>query len=177
MKQRGNNAIGPYIHKPAELQPYNPLYPNIAQYVADLIRTKLNCVKVEHIGSTAIEGCDGKNIIDLMALYPKGFLEKTKDALSALGFQPQPHKDPFPENRPMRVGAVDYDGLLFQIHVHVIHQDDAEAILTLKFRDILRKDKQLRDRYVQCKRQILQAGSTDSLDYCRAKSSFIEKVV
>jgi GrpB-like predicted nucleotidyltransferase (UPF0157 family) len=177
MKQRGNNVIGPYIQKPVELQPYNPLYPNVAQYLADLIRTKLNCVKVEHVGSTAIEGCVGKGIIDLMVLYPEGFLEKTKDALSSLGFQPQPHKEPFPENRPMRVGSADYKDQLFQIHVHVIHQGDAESLSTLKFRDMLRKDKRLRDRYVQCKRLILQAGTIDSLDYCRAKSSFIEKVI
>jgi GrpB-like predicted nucleotidyltransferase (UPF0157 family) len=175
MKQRGNNVIGPYIHKPAELQPYNLIYPDVAQYVADLIRTKLDCVKVEHIGSTAIEGCDGKGIIDLMLLYPEGFLEKTKDVLSSLGFQPQPHKDPFPENRPMRVGSVDYKGLVFQIHAHVIKKDDAEALSTLKFRDMLRKDKRLRNRYIQCKRQILKMGITDSLDYCKAKNDFIEQ--
>lgn len=177
MKQHKNNAIGPYIHKPAELQPYNPIYLDVAQYVADLIRAKLDYVKVEHIGSTAIEGCDGKGIIDLMLLYPEGFLEKTKDALSSLGFQHQPHKDPFPENRPMRVGSIDYKGIVFQIHAHVIEKDDTEAFSTLKFRDMLRKDKRLRDRYIQCKRQILQAGTTESLDYWRAKSAFIEKVI
>ena len=174
MKHRGNNIIGPYIHKPAELQSYNPIYRDVAQYVADLIRTKLECVKVEHIGSTAIEGCDGKGIIDLMLLYPEGFLEKIKNALSSLGFQPQPHRDPFPENRPMRVGSVVYKGLVFQIHAHVVEKDDAEVFSTLKFRDMLRNDERLRNRYIQCKRQILQAGTTDSLAYWRAKSSFIK---
>lgn len=177
MKQYGNNVIGPYTHKPAELQPYNPVYPNVAEYAADLIKTKLDCVEVEHIGSTAIEGCDGKGIIDLMVLYPKGFLEKTKAVLSSLGFQFQPHKEPFPENRPMRVGSVDYKGQLFQIHVHVVQKGNTEVFSALKFRDMLRKDKRLRDRYIQCKRQILQVGMTDSLDYCRAKSSFIERVI
>ncbi len=76
----------------------------------------------------------------------------------------------------MRVGSVDYKGLVFQIHAHVIKEDDAELFSTLKFRDMLRKDKLLRDRYIQCKRQILQAGTTDSLDYWRAKSSFIEQI-
>ncbi len=177
MKQYGNNVIGPYINKPAELHPYNSVYPDVAQYVADLIRTKLACVKVEHVGSTAIEGCDGNGIIDLMLLYPEGFLEKTKVALSSLGFQPQPHKDPFPESRPMRVGSVVYKGRVFQIHAHVIKKDDAEAISTMKFRDMLRKDRHLRDQYIQCKRQILKAGTTDSLDYWKAKSSFIEKIL
>jgi GrpB-like predicted nucleotidyltransferase (UPF0157 family) len=77
----------------------------------------------------------------------------------------------------MRVGSVDYQGLVFQIHAHVIKKDDAEEVSTLKFRDMLRKDKRLRDRYIQCKRQILQAGTTDSLDYWKAKSFFIEQTL
>jgi len=31
--------------------------------------------------------------------------------------------------------------------------------------------------YVQCKGQILQQGISDSLDYCRAKQDFINKVL
>ncbi len=177
MNLRENNVIGLYTHGRAELLPYEPVYPEVAQYVADLIRVRLNDVAVEHIGSTAIEGCDGKGIIDLMALYPVGFLEQTKETLFLLGFQRQPHRDPFPEHRPMRVGSVTFKDRLFQVHVHVIREDDAEALSALKFRDLLRENKRLKDRYVQCKRRILQNGMTDSLDYCKAKSFFIKQVL
>ena len=142
--------IGPYIHRAAQLQPYDSLYPEVAGYVAGLIKAKLNGVTVEHIGSTAIEGCDGKGNIDLMVLYPDGFLQQTKDALLFLGFQPQPHRDPFPEDRPMRVGSVTYRRRLFQIHVHMIQQGAAEAHSLMKFRDTLREDSRLRERYVEC---------------------------
>jgi GrpB-like predicted nucleotidyltransferase (UPF0157 family) len=176
MRQR-ESVIGLYSHKPAEIQPYEWAYPEVARYVAGLIRAELDCVKVEHIGSTAIEGCAGKGIIDLMVLYPKGFLKRAKEVLSLLGFQNQPHKDPFPENRPMRVGSVAYKGRVFQIHVHVIQQGDAEAIYTLKFRDALRADKVLMQEYVACKKHILQGGITDSVEYCRAKQEFIAGIM
>jgi GrpB-like predicted nucleotidyltransferase (UPF0157 family) len=169
--------IGLYTHKSAELLPFDSAYIDVAKYVADLIRTKCDCADVEHIGSTAVKDCDGKGIIDLMALYPKGFLKSTKKALSSLGFQPQPHKDPFPESRPMLVGSVNYKGRLYQIHIHVIQQDNAEVFSTLRFRDLLRKDKRLRERYIQCKRRILRDGTADSLDYCRMKNSFIEQAL
>ena len=84
---------------------------------------------------------------------------------------------PFPENRPMRVGSVAYSGHLFQIHVHIIRQGAAEAYSIIKFRDALREDSRLRKQYVECKRQILRSGTTDSLDYCRAKSSFVQQVL
>ena len=169
--------IGIYTIKAAELKPYDPDYVGAAVYVADLLKAQLSRVIVEHIGSTAVVNCGGKGIIDLMVLYPKDNFEVTKEVLRSLGFQNQPHKDPFPENRPMRVGSIIYNQKVFQIHVHVIEQGCLEAISTLRFRDKLREDHKLMQEYVQCKGQILQQGISDSLDYCRAKQDFINKVL
>jgi GrpB-like predicted nucleotidyltransferase (UPF0157 family) len=166
-----------YTIKAAELKLYDPDYVGAAGYVADLIKTQLPHVTVEHIGSTAIAGCDGKGIIDLMVLYPKDNLEVTKEVLRFLGFQNQPHRDQFPESRPMRVGSITYNQKVFQIHVHVIEQGCLEAVSTLRFRDKLRENHNLMQEYVQCKRQILQQGISDSLDYCRAKQDVINKVL
>ena len=69
-----NNVIGYYKHKAAELLPYDNLSPEVASYISKIITSKVNFVTVEHVGSTAIPGCDGKGIIDLMVLYPEGFL-------------------------------------------------------------------------------------------------------
>ena len=169
--------IGPYTHRPAEIIPYDTEYPSVAKYVSDIIKKQMDRVTVEHIGSTAVEGCDGKGIIDLMVLYEDGFLEKTKNEIARLGFQKQPHKDPFPEDRPMRVGSVDFKGQIYQIHVHIIKKGNGEAGTILKFRDILRTDKQIRDKYVECKKKILNSGVTDSLQYCELKGKFVEQVI
>ena len=169
--------IGSYSPKPVELKPYDPDYGGAAVYVADLLKAQLPRVIVEHIGSTAVVNCDGKGIIDLMVLYAKDNFEVTKEALKSLGFQNQPHRDPFPESRPMRVGSIIYNQKVFQIHVHVIEQGCLEAISTLRFRDKLREAQNLIQEYVQCKGQILRQGISDSLDYCRAKQDFISKVI
>ena len=174
---KSGETIGAYVHIPAELIPYDADYPAVAAQIAQMIKKKLPFIVVEHMGSTAVPNCGGKGIIDLMALYPKGRLETTKKALHSLGFQPQPHKDPFPGYRPMRVGSTIYNGKVFQIHVHVIQQGHPEAVSTIKFRDILREDDSLMRAYISCKNQILQSGIADSLKYCRAKQAFIENVL
>jgi len=169
--------IGPYTHKAAALRPYDPLYPEVAAYVSKIIKAKINIIAVEHIGSTAINGCDGKGIIDLMVIYPRGFLGQTKEALSDLGFQTQPHREPFGEERPMRVGSISYKERLFQLHIHVIQDTSEEINSALKFRDILRKDEDLRNRYISCKHHVLKTVGVDLLDYCKAKGFFVEKVL
>jgi len=169
--------IGIYVHRPAELVPYDTDYPNVATKIAHIIKSKLPLTIVEHIGSTAIPNCDGKGIIDLMILYPKGHLEDTTKALYCLGFQPQPHKDPFPKERPMLVGTIAYNQREFQIHLHIIRQDDPEADSMTAFRDRLWGDIRLMKKYVRCKNQILRRGTTDSLEYCREKQAFIKNVL
>ena len=164
--------IGRYPHLPPACLAYDPRAPAVAQRVGDLITTRLPAVTVEHIGSTSVPGCAGKGIVDLMVVYPPGQLPAVKDVLAELGFQPQTSRDPFPEERPMRVGTLEHAGSVFRLHVHVIAADSPEAAGLRGFRDRLRADPQLMDAYVARKRAILAAGVTDSLDYCLRKGEF-----
>src|ERR1700722_8828267 len=119
--------IGPYESRPAACRDYDPRSATAARIVADLIVSQLpNCV-VEHVGSTSVPGLAGKGIVDLMLLYPPGRLAAARETLDRLGFQRQTSRDPFPEERPMRVGSVEHDGERFLLHVHVIAADAREA--------------------------------------------------
>jgi GrpB-like predicted nucleotidyltransferase (UPF0157 family)/mannose-6-phosphate isomerase-like protein (cupin superfamily) len=132
---------------------------------------------VEHVGSTSVPGCAGKGVVDLMVLYPPGRLAEARGSLDRLGFQRQEGRDPFPEERPMRVGSVGYEGTLFLLHAHVIAADSPEVAVTRAFRDRLRADPGLADAYVARKREILATGVTDPIDYCVAKGNFVEGVL
>ena len=132
---------------------------------------------VEHIGSTAVPGLGGKGVIDLMVLYPTGGLERARAVLDQLGFQRQSTRDPFPESRPMRLGAIQFEAETFRLHAHVISADDDEAAGLRGFRDRLRDDAQLRAAYVERKRAILDAGVTDSVAYSYAKHDFIQSAL
>jgi len=138
-----------------------------------LVESHLRDVEVEHVGSTAVPGCAGKGIVDLMILYPPRRLAEVRDGLDALGFQRQTGRDPFPEERPMRVGSMEYDGIRFRIHAHVIASDSPEVVELRTFRDRLRSEPMLLEQYVALKRKIITEGVTDSLDYSIRKAEFI----
>ena len=167
--------IGLYQECDAACHDYDPRAPLVAARVAELINALAPELVVEHIGSTAVPGLGGKGVIDLMVLYAAGGLERAKALLDRLGFQRQSTRDPFPESRPMRLGAIRFDGETFRLHAHVIAADDEEAGVLRGFRDRLRNDARLRAAYVERKRAILDAGITDSVAYSYAKHDFIQK--
>lgn len=166
-------TIGPYFNAPISYQEYDPLASEVAQAVAEALAATEPRLAVEHVGSTAAPGCGGKGVIDLMLLYPAGFLDAAKRALDRLGFQRQSTRDPFPENRPMRVGTVEYAGTLFRLHAHVLCADANEARELRAFRDRLRAEPGFRATYEACKRSILERGVVDSTAYAEAKGEFI----
>lgn len=171
--QNNNLPIRVYEESPAACHDYDPHAPQAAARVASIINQHLPELIVEHIGSTAVPGCAGKGVVDLQILYPTGRLEATKALLDQLGFQCQHTRDPWPESRPMRLGAFEYDGKWFRLHAHVIAQDSLEAAELRAFRDRLRNDAALLADYVARKRQIIAAGVTDSVDYAYRKGEFI----
>jgi GrpB-like predicted nucleotidyltransferase (UPF0157 family) len=170
--------VGLYQDLPAVCREYDSRAPLVARYVATLISEKgLPAVTVEHIGSTSVEGCAGKGIVDLMVLYPEGQLDPAKSLLDELGFQRQSNRDPFPEDRPMRVGSVEYDGSLFRLHAHVLWAGSPEVKGLRLFRDRLRVEALLREEYVARKRAIIESGVTDAVDYSIIKGEFVSRVL
>jgi GrpB-like predicted nucleotidyltransferase (UPF0157 family) len=169
--------IGPYESRPVECRDYDPRAANVARLVAATIRDDLPRVQVEHVGSTSVPGCAGKGIVDLMILVPAGEMENVKGILDRLGFQQQTNRDPFPEDRPLRIGSLVHDGEVFLLHVHVIPANSPEVDDLGFFRTCLRADPDLLDAYVARKREIIASGVTDSLEYCRIKGEFIKGVL
>ncbi|MGC1718970.1 MAG: GrpB family protein, partial [Isosphaeraceae bacterium] len=162
---------------PATCNDHDPRSFEVAKRVADLIESHLPDVKVEHVGSTAVPGCAGKGVVDLMILYPPGRLPDVKDVLNALGFQRQTGRNPFPEERPLRIGSIDFDGTRFRLHAHVIASDSPEVLELRTFRDRLRSEPLLLEQYVAVKRKIIAEGVTDSLDYSIRKGEFIASIL
>jgi len=174
-----DRPIGPYPYpSPAPVcHEYDPRYPAVAARLAGMIADRLPDVAVEHIGSTSVPGLAGKGYIDLQVLYPEGRLQAVKDALEELGFGRQRGRDPWPEERPMRIGSIAHDGATFLIHAHVIRADSPEAAANRAFRDRLRADPTLCEAYAARKREIIASGVADSLEYAYAKGTFVERAL
>ncbi|MBI4325496.1 MAG: GrpB family protein [Chloroflexi bacterium] len=169
--------ILPYFSIPAEFRAYDPEVTEVARLLRDAIRSVEPQLQVEHVGSTSVPGCRGKGVIDLAILYPDGLLGRARAVLDGLGFQKQGGPEPFPEDRPMRVGCVEHEGRPFRIHAHVIALGCEEHEELVWFRETLRRDSALRRRYEAQKQAILAMGVQDPIAYCKAKGPFIAEVL
>ena len=168
----------PYPSPLVALQPWNLRAPLAAGFVAALIVERLPDTTVEHVGSSAVLNCAGKGYLDLVIPYrDPEHLAAINEALFALGFGRQRNRDPFPETRPMRTGAIDYEGETFLLHVHVVPESGQHMTELLDFRDRLRADANLVAKYVAAKREILQAGMREGDEYAERKGAFIATLV
>ena len=166
-----------YERQPALCRPWDPRAVEVASIIAEALVAQMPSLRVEHVGSTAVPDCAGKGIVDLAALYPPGRLSQARDLVDTLGFQRQQTPDPFPEERPMRVGAMKHADQVFQLHIHILCADADEVADLLSFRDRLRGDAKLRQAYVTRKRAIIAGGVSDPLEYCYGKGHFIDETL
>ena len=165
------------VHAPLACLPYDPRAPEVAGTVTGRIHRALPDVLDEHVGSTAVPGCAGKGVIDLLIPYREGELEPVKYTLQELGFQRQSTRDPFPEDRPMRVGSIRYDGDTFSLHVHVVPASSGEPDEFRAFHERLRTDSEMLDAYVRRKKDIIEGGTKDPIDYSIIKGAFVQEAL
>lgn len=175
-------SIGPYAYvrygdPAAAFLPADERCPAVARRVAELVRCRLPRARVEHVGSTAVPGCPGKGVVDLMLPYDPGGLDAVRSAVEGIGFRLHLGRDPFPPARPVFVGTLTHDGVPFRLHLHLIPAADPEVTAQRRFRDALRADPALVAAYAERKRAVLAAGVTDGTDYNRGKAAFIRSVI
>lgn len=144
----------------------------VAERIIQYIQKESDSIEVHHVGSTSIFDCGGKGSIDLAVVYPEGQLEQAREMIDRLGFQKQKTRDPFPESRPMRTGAIDHAGKLYKIHVHILSKGSDEFSEMIQFRDWLRTDHASREQYRGLKKKILESGVADSVEYSELKGEF-----
>lgn len=178
----GGTPIKPYTYvrydDPGDIvKPWNPRSPDVAARVVPLLNDVLPEAMAEHIGSTAIPGCDGKGVIDLMLPYSPGGEATVLAALGRLGFREHVGSQPFPPGRSVWVGSITHDDRRYQIHVHSLPASDPEVAHQRHFRDTLRADPALVAAYVADKHRIAAAGSAaNGGEYADAKGAFIRSI-
>jgi GrpB-like predicted nucleotidyltransferase (UPF0157 family) len=164
--------IGRYRRVPVQVHQADPDAPEVARRLIALIATRWPATPAEHVGSTAVPGLAGKNIIDLLLAVEPAHIAAITQALLELGFQPQ-RPAAFPATRPMLWGTFRSGVTEYPVHVHVVPTSSPEVAALRGFRDALRADPVLRRRYVALKRAIVAGGPADPVAFTRAKHDWI----
>jgi GrpB-like predicted nucleotidyltransferase (UPF0157 family) len=164
--------IGRYRRLPVQVYQADPQAAEVARRLTALIATRWPATPAEHVGSTAVPGLAGKNIIDLLLAADPAHLPAITQALGGLGFQPQ-QPAAFPATRPMLWGTYRHRGAEYRVHVHVVPADSPEVAAMRGLRDALCADPVLRRRYVALKRAIVAGGPADPVAFTKAKHDWI----
>jgi len=168
--------ILPYPHGQLQVQEHDPRTLGAAERLIALIRERRPTLAIHHVGSSAVAGLAGKNVVDLAVEAEPEDIPGIADDLLALGFQRQTSPGAFPPTRPLLLGGIEHQGVVFKIHVHVT-ADPEEIRSYLGLRDALRNDVALRDAYAKEKRRIVAAGVTDTMSYSMNKTVFIQRTL
>jgi 5-(carboxyamino)imidazole ribonucleotide synthase len=171
--------IRPYERLPAAFHPWDPRTQEVARDVARLIASARPGAVAEHVGSSAVPGLPGKNVVDLGIEADPDEIPPLVDALVSLGFQRQAGLAPFAPTRPLLLGTVIHDGEPFRVHCHVMPPARGELAEQRAFRDALRADGSLRDAYAANKRAIVDVapGGEANLLYTAHKSDFVQEAL
>lgn len=162
-----------------EIQPYHPAWPQRFAAEAATLRAALGALAdqavIEHIGSTAVPDLAAKPVIDIMLGLPRlSDLEPYFPALAAIGFHLQPQMATAMPDRHYFTQPAQPPR---QVHLHAVARDSDFWRDKLRFRDALRADSTLRERYAALKQQLAEQYGDDRAGYTEAKSGFINEAL
>jgi GrpB-like predicted nucleotidyltransferase (UPF0157 family) len=157
------------------LSAYSPMWPAVFDMEKErLARIFQGAAQIEHIGSTAVPGLGAKPIIDILVGTPDlAIVERRIPDLAAEGFRYVPE---FEKSIPERRYFTKEDGQPGHFHLHAVVLDTHFWKRHLAFRDALRRDPELAQRYWKLKQRLASRFAHDRDAYTQAKAVFIREV-
>lgn len=130
-----------------------------------------SALRIEHIGSTSVQGLAAKPIIDILVEVQDSADESAYlPQLEAAGYRLRVREPDWNEHRMFRTPERD-------VHVHVYSTGCPEIERNLVFRNRLRLNIEDRNRYEQVKRKLAEKEWADMNEYAEAKTEVIESII
>ena len=160
--------------KSVVVEKWNPKWKDEFERIVDSLGEDIiyNSVKIEHVGSTSVEGLSAKPIIDLDIVIENDKFEIIKRLLNDKGYKHE--GDLGIEGRE----AFSYSGKeeLMTHHLYVCPKDSKELFKHITFRDFLENNPALAAEYSKVKEQAAVLYPDDIDKYMEFKSEIIEKI-
>ena len=165
------------IHEEVTLVPYDSRWPSLFEAERErLVRLfPTQFLDIQHFGSTAIPGMPAKPIIDLLAgVESMAVADSLVEALLNSGYTTSAE---FNATLIDRRWFMRWANGRRTHHLHVVVLGGTEWRRRLRFRDMLRSDTELADRYALLKKELAIRHNVDREAYTRAKSEFVLSIV
>ena len=129
---------------------------------------------VKHVGGTSVPGLAAKPIIDIVAGLPTTqSIEVLKDRLCGAGYIYRGEAD----DGVGHLFVLEPEPDIRTVHIHAVQHGSTYWSEYVCFRDLLRRDAELRDSYDQLKRKNAAAFPDDRKGYTAAKHTFVREVL
>ncbi len=164
----GKRKYAFYAYKPA----YAKLFTRERRRLLKALGSKTH---LEHIGSTAVPGLGGKNILDIIVGTKKRDMHIMIGDMKRLGYEFMPNSGS--EERLFFVRDATYEGRKERIHLHLVKFRGGEWIDKIAFRDYLKSNSTAMLEYANVKRSAVRVAKGDKERYMYGKQSFISKAM
>lgn len=155
------------------ITPYDPKWPAKYAELAKMVRASLfeRVLKLEHVGSTAVEGLSAKPVIDMLLVVEDTTQEpKYVPALEAQGFVFWRREPDWFEHRLLKHEAI-------QSNLHVFSAGCPEIDRMLAFRDRLRTNEAECRLYESTKVELAARRWSRVQDYADAKTDVVQAIL
>jgi Uncharacterized conserved protein len=165
---------------PIRIVPYNSIWKTLFEQEKDLIKTLLGentVLNIEHFGSTSVEGLASKPTIDIMVEVLKlndEIKQYLARELKTIGYGNMYNAEK--ENKMTFGKGYDENYIYNQTyHLHIREKGNAPQE-EIYFRDYLRQNSDIRDKYAELKYSLAERYQFNREDYTQAKTEFIMKI-
>ena len=160
-----------------EILPYDKEAPKIFEDFRKFLQKIIPYeITIEHIGSTAVHGVGGKNVIDVMIITEKENMKKVLEILESKGFRHNPGADVKPE-KIFASGEYEYKGKEGHIHIHITYHGSNEHVDKILFRDYLRNHPEEARRYYELKKKWSNEAGEEPHRYTQLKTDYIKGIL
>jgi len=156
------------------VEKYNPEWPRRFEEIKEFLGEKINeaCLRIEHVGSTAIPGMVAKPIIDLILVIKPDLWEEIKSLLEERGYNyrgDQGIKD-------REVFRLADETILPIHHLYVCPEDSPELKKETVFREYMKTHKKDRERLNVLKWSLAEQFNNDRALYIDGKDAMVKEI-
>ena len=167
-----------------KFEKYNPNWQSDFEKLKDELSELIGFInpKIEHIGSTSVDGLSAKPIIDiLIGMNDESDLERTIIPLIDNDYayyeeynKNMPYRRFFVKHKTLSIpNADEYNNRL--AHIHILPYNSEHWIRHIAFRDYLRTHQTVKNQYQKTKEQLSNKEWRDGNEYNEAKDTFLKE--
>ena len=165
---------------PIRIVPYNPDWENLFEQEKKLIKTVLGedvALNIEHFGSTSIPGLAAKPTIDIMIEVSDLSVETKQFITQELGVISYGNMYNAEKENKMTFGKGYDENYIYNQTYHIHIREKGNTLQEeIYFRDYLRQNPDVRDKYAELKYSLAERFQFNREDYTNAKTEFIIKI-